>query len=510
VAERVVVGVDLGTQGVRAVAVDDRGAVRAAASRPLSGRREGRRHEQDPADWWRGTAEVLAEVTAALPAGAGVAALAVCATSGTVLLTDPDGTPRTPALMYDDARAGDLAEEAQRAGAPVWTRLGYRMQPAWALPKLLWWRDRGLLGDGARLAHQPDVVTAALVGRPVAADSSHALKTGYDLLADAWPVEVLERLRIDPAVLPPVVRAGTLLGAVGDAAAERTGLRAGTPVVAGTTDGCAAQLGAGALTPGEWNSVLGTTLALKGVTRAPLLDPTGAVYSHRAPPLGPGHADLWFPGGASSTGAGAVAALFPAADLDALTAVAARVRDVPLCYPLVGVGERFPFVVPDARGFVDGRPLPTPAGPADGDRARLFAAVCTGVAHVERLCFDLLDDAGADVSGPISLTGGGTRNRWWNQLRCDLLGVPVRLPDGDTALGMAVLAAGALDGDVRAAADRMVRVREVLHPDPDRGAALAPGYRAFVGELADRGWLDPRVAEHARSRTAATAPHDAA
>ena len=87
------------------------------------------------------------------------------------------------------------------------------------------------------------------------------------------------------------------------------------------TDGCAAQLAAGALEVGEWNSVLGTTLALKGVSASLPHDPTGAVYSHRAP-----HGDLWLPGGASSTGAGAVRALFPDADLDALTAAAARGR----------------------------------------------------------------------------------------------------------------------------------------------------------------------------------------
>ena len=78
--------------------------------------------------------------------------------------------------MYDDSRAGTLAAEAQEAGDALWDRLCYRIQPAWALPKLLWWRDRGLLRDGARLAHQPDVITTRLVGRPVATDTSHALR----------------------------------------------------------------------------------------------------------------------------------------------------------------------------------------------------------------------------------------------------------------------------------------------------------------------------------------------
>jgi D-ribulokinase len=506
VSDAVWVGVDLGTQSVRAIAVSAAGDLLAVAARPLTSRRDGVRHEQQPHEWWEQTADALAETVGALEPGVAraIRGVAVCSTSGTVLLTDPDGTPRTPGLMYDDARAGALAAQAQEAGAALWGRLGYRMQPAWALPKLLWWRDQGLLRDGVRLAHQPDVITTCLVGRPVASDTSHALKTGYDLLGLRWPTEVLEELRIDPDLLPPVVVAGSVLGRVGADAARRTGLPEGTDVVAGMTDGCAAQLAAGALSPGEWNSVLGTTLALKGVTPAVLHDPTGAVYSHRAP-----HGDLWLPGGASSTGAAVVTALFGGQDLDALTERARRVRDVPLCYPLTGHGERFPFVEPQARGFLGAGPLP--AGPDEvDDGPRTFAAVCTGVAHLERLCFDLLDDAGADVTGPISFTGGGSRNAWWNQLRCDLLGTTVRIPaSAEAAVGMAVLAAGAVGAeenggaDVVAAARRMVRTRAVLDPDPRRGAQLAAGYADFVAALTDRGWLDPRTAAHARKRAAA-------
>lgn len=475
VTEPVWVGVDLGTQSIRVLAVDGAGHTVAGARRTLRGTRKEERHEQDPVSWWDLTASALGEVTAALD-GRPVGAVAICATSGTVLLAGPDGEPRTPALMYDDSRASGLAFVAQEAGAELWQRLGYRMQPAWALPKLLWWQENGHLRPGSRLVHQPDFVAARLVGHPVATDASHALKTGYDLIEDRWPTDVLDRLNLDPAVLPPVVRPGSTLGVVGESGAERTGLAPGTPVVAGMTDGCAAQLAAGALAVGTWNSVLGTTLALKGVSVALPHDPTGAVYSHRAP-----HDDLWLPGGASSTGAGAIRTLFPDADLAALTAAAAQVRDVPLCYPLVGQGERFPFVAPDAHGFLGDGPLAV-----TGDPARVFAAVCTGIAHVERLSFELLAPGGPEG---VAFTGGAARNEWWNQLRCDVLGVPVRLPENpEPALGMAVLAAGATAGDIPAAAAALVRIRRVLEPDPGRHAALTPAYHDFVAALVERGW----------------------
>jgi sugar (pentulose or hexulose) kinase len=499
-SDAVWIGIDLGTQSVRAVAVGATGTLLAAASRPLTSTRDGNRHEQDPHEWWAQVADALAEMVKGLPDGAtaAIGGVAVDGTSGTVLLTEPDGTPRTPGLMHDDSRAGGLAAQAQEAGAELWDRLCYRIQPVWALPKLLWWRDEGMLRDGARLAHQPDVITANLVGRPVATDSSHALKTGYDLIGLRWPTEVLEKLHVDPDVLPPVQLAGSVLGQVGAEAAKRTGLPEGVPIVAGMTDSCAAQLAAGALSAGEWNSVLGTTLALKGVTDTLLHDPTGAVYSHRAP-----HGDLWLPGGASGTGARIITPLFRGQDLDALTEQARRVRDVPLCYPLAEHGERFPFVEPEARGFLGDGPLPTGPDEVD-DPARVFAAVCTGVAYVERLCFDLLDDVGADVTGTVSLTGGGSRNPWWNQMRCDLLGVQVRIPaSSEPSVGMAVLAAGTVEGDVPAAAARMVATRELLAPDARRGAELAAGYVDFVTALTDRGWLDPRTAAHARKRAAA-------
>ena len=92
--DRTWVGVDLGTQSVRALAVADDGTVLAAASRPLRSRREGARHEQDPAQWWSAAADALVEVSAR--AGTEVGGIAVCATSGTVLLTGPGRLPPHP------------------------------------------------------------------------------------------------------------------------------------------------------------------------------------------------------------------------------------------------------------------------------------------------------------------------------------------------------------------------------------------------------------------------------
>ncbi|MFE4826354.1 FGGY-family carbohydrate kinase [Streptomyces sp. NPDC056672] len=490
-------GIDLGTQSVRALAVTDDGHVLGRGSAPLTGRRDGNRHEQLPSDWWESTRAAVRRTLRTLSA-ARVRGVAVCATSGTVLLTDSRGTPLTPALMYDDGRAASEAREAQEAGAEVWRTLGHRIQPTWALAKLLWLtraeregrRDGAGSGlKGARVCHQSDFITSRLVGRPVPADSSHALKTGYDLHTRTWPTAVHDRLGLSCLDFPDVVAPGTRIGTVCEEAAAGTGLAEGTPVIAGMTDGCAAQLGSGAWGVGQWNTVLGTTLVLKGVTEDPLHDPAGVLYNHRSPD---GH---WLPGGASSVGAGALTRAFPGADLDRLDRLAAEHEPASVvAYPLVSRGERFPFLAADAEPFVLGRPAD------DGDR---YAALLQGVALVERLCLAYIRFLGAPAQSPIAFTGGATSSPYWNQLRADVLGLTATVPEHtDSALGMAVLAAhGVRSGgepSSLSAVRGMVRVRTILDPRPRISARFAGPFVNLVDALERRGWLPPATAAYAR------------
>ena len=479
-------GLDLGTQSVRAIAVSATGDVLGVGSQRLTSQRDGPRHEQNPEEWWRAGAAASHTAVVGVPPGS-IRGVAVDGTSGTVLLTDRSGRPLTPGLMYDDTRAVEEARRVNEVGAAVWASLGYRMQPSWALPKLLWLlREYPDLLPGARLTHQADFINRRLVGREVSTDSSTALKTGYELVHDTWPHEVLAALGMPEEIMPGVVRPGTQIGTVTTEAAAMTGIPQGTPVIAGMTDGCAAQIGAGALSMGSWNSVLGTTLVLKGVTQELIRDPLGVVYSHRSPGGG------WLPGGASSTGAGVLTARFPGRDLDALSEqAAAREPASVIAYPLVSRGERFPFTAPEAEGFVIGEP---------NDEIDLYAALLQGVAFIERLCFDYLDMLGAPTNGDLRLTGGGARSRYWCQLRADILGRQVSIPENaEAALGMAVLAAS-VGRRVSEVAAEMVRVREVIDPRPGRSEQFCEPYIKLIDEFEHRGWVQAGVAEHARRR----------
>jgi sugar (pentulose or hexulose) kinase len=478
-------GIDVGTQGVRVVVTDALGDVRGIGRAPLASRRAGDLHEQDPTSWWTAVAAACRQACSSVHGR--IRAVSVCSTSGTFALLD-DGEPSTPGLMYNDRRGLPYAAAVRDAGRELWDALGYPMQGVWALPRLvaaladpgprrLW--DSGDL----RLAHQGDFINERLVGEIVPTDWAQALKTGYDVEHLRWPTEVFGELGVSADGLPPVVPPGTVIGTVHAEAAEETGLHAGALVVAGTTDSCAAQISAGALEPGHWNSVLGTTLAVKGASEHRIALPLHGVYSHRSP------VDGWLPGGASNVGAGFLAEHFGDDVGHNRDRGAARYEPTTgVVYPLVGVGERFPFESSSITAFS------TISGSAKDER---YAAALQGIAFVERLAYDLLRAHGASLVGPLSVTGGATRSRYWLGLRAAVLDHPVRLPrEPQPAFGMAVAARGAHRGQtVVESAKEMVGHHPVIDPEPGRAARMNDGYLGFVEELVARGYLRSGSAE---------------
>ncbi len=153
--------------------------------------------------------------------------------------------------------------------------------------------------------------------------------------------------------------------------------------------------------------------------------------------------------------------MLPGADLDALDLAARELGVIDAAiYPITGRGERFPFVAPDAERFEFGD-LP--------DDLHRYCGVLQGVAFIEKLAFEHLEGLGAEPVRSVSLTGGAVRSGYWNQLRADVLGVPVELPAAaDPAYGMAVLAASG-GTSVTETAALMVRVDRVLEPRPQDG-----------------------------------------
>ncbi|MEN8174698.1 MAG: FGGY family carbohydrate kinase, partial [Pseudomonadota bacterium] len=172
------IGLDLGTSGCRAVAIDDEGRTLAghAVTLPPSQRRDDRA-EQDPRDWWSATIACLQPIATQL-ADHSIAAIAVDGTSGSVLVCNPGGDPLSPGLMYDDARASQQAARVRHA-APVNT---VAASATAGLPKLLWLGDHLDFPDPVYALNQADWIAGRLCGQFASSDYNNALRMGYDPL----------------------------------------------------------------------------------------------------------------------------------------------------------------------------------------------------------------------------------------------------------------------------------------------------------------------------------------
>lgn len=418
-------GIDIGTSGVRAVAIDGSARVAGDAARPMPPpRRDGHSVLQDGAVWWDALTAVL-DTLGARVALDRVRALAVDGTSGTLLLVDEDGWPIGPARLYNDAAC---VEEAARIRAVAPSDCAAH-GPTSALAKLLRMQDAA----GARHAlHQADWIAGRLCGRIAVSDENNALKMGYDPVARRWP-EWFADLGVRHALLPEVVEPGTPLGTVDAALARRFGLSASARVVAGSTDGCAAFIATGADTPGDGVTSLGSTLVIKTLSDRPLFAPEYGIYSHR---LGA----RWLAGGASNTGGGVLGTFF---DDDRMAELTDRVRpEWPTgldYYPLAVPGERFPVNDPALAPRLDPRPE---------DDAVFFQGLLEGIAAIERQAYDRLTELGAPPVRSVRTVGKGAGNKAWTAIRANVLGVPmVEPPSQDAAYGTALLARGGLAAD---------------------------------------------------------------
>jgi xylulokinase len=145
-------------------------------------------------------------------------------------------------------------------------------------------------------------------------------------------------------------------------------------------------------------------------------------------------------------------------------------------------GERFPFQKPEATGFMLGETK---------DEGALFAAHLEGLAYVERLAYEVVQDLGASVGNTIHAAGGGTRSATGLQIRADVLGKKLQVPQTPAgAMGAAILAARATGYDsVVEATKEMVHYRQTVEPRPSLASAYEERYRRFVQACRERGYL---------------------
>ena len=470
----VLVGLDVGTTGVKAVAVSPEGVVLASAEHgyPLATPRPGW-SEQDPEDWWRAAEAALEEVSG----GHQVAGIGLSGQMHGLVTLDPGDQVVRPAILWNDQRtAAECAAIEERIGLDRLIELtGNRALPGFTAPKLVWLREHEPESYEriARICLPKDYVRLRLTGSWACdvADASGTLL--LDVPGRRWSDEVLDALEIPSVWLPPVLESPAVSGTT----------PGGVPVAAGAGDCAAAALGVGVDRPGPASIVLGTSGVVFAALPAYRPDERARVhvFCHAVP-------DAWHAMGVMLSAAGSLQwlrdAIAPDVSFEALIAEAERWEpgaEGLLFLPYLQ-GERTPHADPDARGAFVGLHL-------RHDRGALTRAVLEGVAFGLRDSLDLLRGLGVDVSSARA-SGGGARSDLWLRICASVLGVPIErtVAEEGSAFGAALLGgvAGGVFADVHEAVASGVRTGAVVEPEPDwrdMYAGLHERYRALYPAL---------------------------
>jgi xylulokinase len=460
-----VVGLDVGTTGVKALALSPDGAVLARAERhyELSIPHPGWA-EQDPDDWWRASEAALAALGVPDVAGIGLSGQM----HGLVALDRAERVLR-PAILWNDGRtAAECAEIEARVGLERLIALtGNRALTGFTAPKLLWLR-RHEPDVYARIAHvllPKDYVRLRLTGERAidVADASGTLL--FDVARRRWSDDVLAALEIEADWLPPALESPEVSGATED----------GVPVAAGAGDQPAAALGVGVDGPGPVSVVLGTSGVVLAALPAFAADSAARVHAfcHAVP-------DVWQAMGVMLSAAGSLRWLRDALvgeSYDELTREAARWEPGTegLLFGPYLAGERTPHADPHARGAFTGLSL-------RHDRGALVRAVLEGVAYGLRDSLELLRELGVEPEvGRVS--GGGARSGLWLRIVASVLGLPLERTTAEegSAYGAALLGgvAAGVFADPAEAVERCVRAGDRVEPEPTWREAYEAGYARF-------------------------------
>jgi xylulokinase len=468
----VCLGIDVGTSGVKAVAVDASGGLMAEADRgyPLATPRPGWT-EQQPEDWWAAACDALQELVAAL-AGTPVDALGLTGQMHGMVPLDGAGAVIRPAILWNDQRTGEAVREIEAAvdRATLVARGGNPAITGFQLAKVVWMRreEPEAYARLRRVLFPKDYLDLRLTGRAVAEPSDASGSNCFDLVRGAWDEEVLAALAIDRDLYPEVVASDAVVGPLTAEAAERTGLPEGLPVVAGAGDNAAAATGLGlsSAAPHLGSVSLGTSGVLFAPLAAPTPDPRGRVHLFA-------HADGgYYLLGVTLAAAGSLQwlrdTLFEDSDFAELASLAetSPVGANGVTFQPYLAGERTPYLDPDLRGAWRGLTLAT-------RKADLVRAVFEGVVFSQRDSLEVMRPLAAP--GRLLATGGGSRSPFWLQLLADALELPLTQLAGapGAAYGAALLAHRGIGREVAP------QLRPVAGYEPTASEALREAYARY-------------------------------
>jgi len=481
------IGLDIGTQSVRVLITDESGGIIANVSvtieDSLNLKIGNNIFEQKPLIWWDCTKKALKKsintfIKKDLEIN-NIKSICIDGTSGTIIPIDNKNEPLMNAIMYKDGRSYIQAEKINDVAVEITEKLGYKFNSSFALNKILWVLENKpeIYKKTKFFLHQTDFIVGKLTGIYNVSDHSNSFKTGFDLINYKWPDYIENKLAIDINKLPKVIKPGEIIANIKKDIAKEFGLNENLLVVAGMTDSNAALFASGASGIGDFNSVIGTTLALKGITKDLVKDKFGIIYCHLHPE------GYWLPGGASSTGGECLEVRFPKHNFAILDN---KIKNLGISeiiiYPLIGTGERFPFYNNQAKGFI----IRTPK-----NKFHLYKAYLEGVGYLEKLCFESLSKLGIDTKDKIYITGGGAKSDVWSQIRSNILGKVLLKPKiEETVMGAAITAASkTYFNNITEATKSMVKIEKQFYPDLKITDKYSEYYQSFKKELRKRNYI---------------------
>ncbi len=476
-----VVGVDVGSQSVKAVVSDETGTALATASAPCTmSHPAGGWAEQDPAHWRRAMALAVRQACARADVHRDDITMLglACQVDGLVAL-DEHREPLRPAIIWLDRRATSQSDALREAvGEPeLVARTGLNPDASHIAPKAMWLRDQepDHYRDARWLAPVGAHMNGWLTGEVVQDHANASSTLLYRLDQRRWDDELVAHAGLDAERLPTIHPAGAVIGWLRPEAAEELGLSTRCQVIVGTGDDHAGALGAGALEPGVIVDVTGTAEPVAVPARSAVVDELRLLETHA-------HAvdamllveNPGFVSGGSTQWWAAIQGI-PQHELFQLAAAAPPGSEGALFLPALS-GSTAPRWNDRMRGCFAGLTL-------SHDAAHLARAVLEGCAYALR---DITDRfAALELAGEeIRVVGGGARSPLWLRIKADVTGRPIRpvLSECATGTGAAMLAgvaAGQFD-DLAQAAEACVRLApDVIDPNPDNASIYEDGYRAY-------------------------------
>jgi len=476
-------GIDVSTTATKALLVDEAGVVVAVAAneypfetpQPLWS-------EQDPSLWWYGAVQSIRQVLAqsGIPA-AEIASVGLTGQMHGLVLLNAHGEVLRPAILWNDQRTGAQCDEIRaRLGKANLVRLtGNDALTGFTAPKILWVREHEpeLFAQATHFVLPKDYLRFRLTGQ-IATDRAGAAGTLLlGLRTRDWSDEVLAALDIPRDFVAPTHEGPQITGTISQTAAEATGLKVGTPVVAGGGDQAAGAVGVGAVAEGIVSLVLGTSGVVFATVNSPFYEPEGRLHAfcHAVP-------GRWHLMGVMLSAAGSLRwyrdTLAPGVGYDDLLAPAEPIPagSEGLLYLPYLTGERTPHPDPLARGAFVGLTV-------RHSQAHMTRAVLEGVAFGLRDSFELMKGVGLSQIRQVRVSGGGARSPLWRQILADVLNselVTVNTTEG-AAYGAALLAGvgAGVWPDVDAACAAAIHVTGQTAPDPVAVARYEPVYAQY-------------------------------